>query len=729
MNALVRVAQGLPGIHDLTGTEAAREAVLKAEALECLSDSLGRSATGSTEGCSALPGDDAEERGGRVPREGDARGFRRVPTATRGYSRRPRPGRGSRLARELARHRRRRRRAQARVQAGVPGGGGAVQQEGEEGRRRFAEDRALGREPAEIAAFLRSAPGLDKGVVGDYLGERDDLNVAVMHAYAESMDFAGLALDEAIRAFLAGFRLPGEAQKIDRLMEKFAELYCRQNPGAYKSADTAYVLSFSVIMLNTDAHNPMVKNKMTKEGFLRNNRGVDDGEDLPKAHLEDLYDRIVKNEIRMKDEDPDELAKKNALNEQLKPGDVSASINRAMKDMSNRLGVDVLMSLMVGKTKADQMIDTSGFMEEVRARRGARDAGNAFHATSDPACARPMLEVAWPAMLAVFSMSFEATEASSVVRTSLEGFERAVHLAAAVGVDAVRDAFVLSLANLTSLHSPSNMRSKNIAAMRALWSAWACARGTRSGTRGGTCCEPCRGTTTCTPSPRGTTTRACSKWRGRRTEEDPREDPSGGRAPLDEERSPRLERFVSVRRPFLRGAGVLVRRLDDAVDADDAVRVRNRLRRLRLRRRRRRRPLRAPEKKPASDAGGGGAAPEKKKEEASSQPAAPPSQQQAAPPSEGESPASPAPPASSPSASSVDKTSLHDLDVVPPAPRFEGAEPRRARGRFVPRERQAGRRGVWWRSFGVCARRVWRRFPRGGARGCTRWRSSWRRRT
>ena len=35
-------------------------------------------------------------------------------------------------------------------------------------------------------------------------------------------------------------------------MEKFAERFCRANPGAFKNADTAYVLSYSVIMLNTD---------------------------------------------------------------------------------------------------------------------------------------------------------------------------------------------------------------------------------------------------------------------------------------------------------------------------------------------------------------------------------------------------------------------------------------------------------------------------------------------
>ena len=50
------------------------------------------------------------------------------------------------------------------------------------------------------------------------------------------------------------FRLPGESQKIDRLMEKFADRYCENNPDAFSNADTAYTLAFSVIMLNTDLH-------------------------------------------------------------------------------------------------------------------------------------------------------------------------------------------------------------------------------------------------------------------------------------------------------------------------------------------------------------------------------------------------------------------------------------------------------------------------------------------
>ena len=60
-------------------------------------------------------------------------------------------------------------------------------------------------------------------MIGDYMGQPEDFPLAVMHAYVDSMKFRGMKFGTAIREFLRGFRLPGEAQKIDRIMEKFAE--------------------------------------------------------------------------------------------------------------------------------------------------------------------------------------------------------------------------------------------------------------------------------------------------------------------------------------------------------------------------------------------------------------------------------------------------------------------------------------------------------------------------
>ena len=85
-------------------------------------------------------------------------------------------------------------------------------------------------------------------------------------------------MDVALRKFQCHFRMPGEAQKIERLMEAFAERYCESNSDQakrFKSTDTVFLLAFAIIMLNTDLHNVSVKaeRKMKVEDFIKNMRG------------------------------------------------------------------------------------------------------------------------------------------------------------------------------------------------------------------------------------------------------------------------------------------------------------------------------------------------------------------------------------------------------------------------------------------------------------------------
>jgi len=121
---------------------------------------------------------------------------------------------------------------------------------------------------------------------------------AVLEAYVSMFDFRAMAIDVALRSFLSGFVLPVEAQQIDRIMEKFSQRFHEANPTVLSHPDTAYVLSFSLIMLNTDLHNQSVKNKMTKQDFVRNNRQIDQGKDLPRQYLEDLYDSIKREQFQ-----------------------------------------------------------------------------------------------------------------------------------------------------------------------------------------------------------------------------------------------------------------------------------------------------------------------------------------------------------------------------------------------------------------------------------------------
>lgn len=96
------------------------------------------------------------------------------------------------------------------------------------------------------------------------------------------------------RQLLRLVRIPGEAQRIDRLIEAFAEVFVA-NGGKLDpevditSADCVHVMCFSLIMLSTDLHNPHITNKMTEDEFIRPNRGINGGHSLPDTVLQSFY--------------------------------------------------------------------------------------------------------------------------------------------------------------------------------------------------------------------------------------------------------------------------------------------------------------------------------------------------------------------------------------------------------------------------------------------------------
>ncbi|XP_024961497.1 brefeldin A-inhibited guanine nucleotide-exchange protein 1 isoform X3 [Cynara cardunculus var. scolymus] len=304
--------------------------------------------------------------------------------------------------------------------------------------------------PEAVALFLKNTSGLNETVIGDYLGERDDFSLKVMHAYVDSFNFDGRDFGEAIRFFLRGFRLPGEAQKIDRIMEKFAERYCKCNPNSFTSADTAYVLAYSVIMLNTDAHNSMVKDKMSKADFIRNNRGIDDGKDLPEEYLGALYDQIVKNEIKMK-------------------ADTSVPQSKQTNSVNRLLGLDGILNL-VWKQTEEKPLGANGALirhiqDQFKAKAGKSE--STYYAVADAAILRFMVEVCWGPMLAAFSVTLDQSDDKAATNHCLQGFRHAVHVTAVMGMQTQRDAFVTTVAKFTYLHCAADMKQKNVDAVKA----------------------------------------------------------------------------------------------------------------------------------------------------------------------------------------------------------------------------------------------------------------------
>ncbi|XP_024257856.2 cytohesin-3-like [Oncorhynchus tshawytscha] len=158
-----------------------------------------------------------------------------------------------------------------------------------------------------VAEFLYKEEGLNKTAIGNFLGEREEMHLQTLKAFVELHEFSDLNLVQALRQFLWSFRLPGEAQKIDRMMEAFATRYCDCNAGVFQSTDTCYILSFAVIMLNTSLHNPNVKDKPTLERFFSMNRGINNGGDLPNDLLMKLYESIRNEPFKIPEDDGNDL--------------------------------------------------------------------------------------------------------------------------------------------------------------------------------------------------------------------------------------------------------------------------------------------------------------------------------------------------------------------------------------------------------------------------------------
>ncbi|XP_064604385.1 IQ motif and SEC7 domain-containing protein 1-like isoform X3 [Liolophura sinensis] len=155
-----------------------------------------------------------------------------------------------------------------------------------------------------ISRFLISRKGLSKQMIGEYLGNlQNPFNQEVLEFFSDEIDLSGLSVDVALRKFQSYFRMPGEAQKIERLMEAFAQRFCMCNPDQlkqFKSEDTIFLLAFAIIMLNTDLHNSNIKpeRKMKLEDFIKNLRGIDNGEDVDRDILVGIYERIKGQEFR-----------------------------------------------------------------------------------------------------------------------------------------------------------------------------------------------------------------------------------------------------------------------------------------------------------------------------------------------------------------------------------------------------------------------------------------------
>uniref|UniRef100_U3KEN4 ARF guanine nucleotide exchange factor 2 n=1 Tax=Ficedula albicollis TaxID=59894 RepID=U3KEN4_FICAL len=308
------------------------------------------------------------------------------------------------------------------------------------------EQGMLGTTAEDLAQFLHQEERLCSTQVGEFLGESSKFNKEVMYAYVDQLDFCGKDFVSALRIFLEGFRLPGEAQKIDRLMEKFAARYieCNQRQTLFASADTAYVLAYSIIMLTTDLHSPQVKNKMTKEQYIKMNRGINDSKDLPEEYLSTIYEEIEGKKIAMKETKEYAITTKCS-----KPSVANEKQRRLLYNLEMEQMAKTAKALMEAVSHAKAPFTSATHLDHVR----------------------PMFKLVWTPLLAAYSVGLQNCDDPEVASLCLEGIRCAIRIACIFGMQLERDAYVQALARfslLTASSSITEMKQKNIDTIKTL---------------------------------------------------------------------------------------------------------------------------------------------------------------------------------------------------------------------------------------------------------------------
>ncbi|GES64041.1 guanyl-nucleotide exchange factor [Aspergillus terreus] len=317
--------------------------------------------------------------------------------------------------------------------------------------------------PEDLAAFLFRNERLDKAMIGEYLGEGDAENIAIMHAFVDMMDFAKRRFVDALRQFLQHFRLPGEAQKIDRFMLKFAERYVTQNPNAFANADTAYVLAYSVIMLNTDQHSSKVRRRMTKEDFIKNNRGINDNQDLPDEYLGSIFDEIASNEIVL-DTEREQAANLGIptaapVGLASRAGQVFATVGRDIQGEKYAQASEEMAN------KTEQL-----YRSLIRAQRktAVKEALSRFIPATSVRHVGSMFNVTWMSFLSGLSAPMQDTQNLEVIKLCMEGMKLAIRISCSFDLETPRVAFVTALAKFTNLGNVREMVAKNVEALKVL---------------------------------------------------------------------------------------------------------------------------------------------------------------------------------------------------------------------------------------------------------------------
>jgi|JI61114C2RNA_FD_contig_41_4874001_length_2044_multi_2_in_0_out_0_2 brefeldin A-inhibited guanine nucleotide-exchange protein len=130
------------------------------------------------------------------------------------------------------------------------------------------------------------------------IGGHTDLCKEVLPSFNKIIEFPDMEVDSGLRHLLDHFTLPGESQQVDRIIDSFSHIFYRDNQkSVFAEAGAIYSLSFLLMMLQTNLHNPQVHEKMKLADVTKLAKGMNKGADFPQEYLISLYNSVQKSQL------------------------------------------------------------------------------------------------------------------------------------------------------------------------------------------------------------------------------------------------------------------------------------------------------------------------------------------------------------------------------------------------------------------------------------------------
>jgi Sec7-like guanine-nucleotide exchange factor len=202
-------------------------------------------------------------------------------------------------------------------------------------------------------------------------------------------------------------------------------------------------------MLQTNLHNPAVKEdkRMTKDQFIRQNKGISADGELSDDLLSEIYDKIAAEPISLQGD-----AARKSKKEETSFTVFSGAGERKKKDAFN-------------SERKEMMRQSEALIRQKKSR------ASVFVKTvsiTDDVYVKSMYEVVWPPVLGAISFILDSEDDQKLLDLSLTAFNLCISLACTLDFPIARNTFVNALTKFTALDTVKEMRGKQIACIKLM---------------------------------------------------------------------------------------------------------------------------------------------------------------------------------------------------------------------------------------------------------------------